>query len=177
MDQPTTAEQHKTKVFISYSRVDGAFAEKLRSALIMRGFEAYLDKEDILPGEPWRARIDGLILAADAIVFVMSPSSIASEICSWEVGRALELIGMHDEDPTRDPKLSLPRSQNHRDSILSKREDRVLPAWYRALGSPRTGGVYDDHYRTPTIDSRALRRDYRLPNAALTQQPDRGTRA
>jgi hypothetical protein len=68
-----------------------AFAEKLRSGLIARGFEAYLDKEDILPGEPWRARIDGLILATDAIVFVMSPSSIASEICGWEVGRALEL--------------------------------------------------------------------------------------
>jgi WD40 repeat protein len=91
MDQPQKAEQHKTKVFISYSRVDGAFAEKLRAALAARGFEAYLDKADILPGEPWRARIEGLILAADAIVFVMSPSSIASEICTWEVQRALEL--------------------------------------------------------------------------------------
>jgi hypothetical protein len=91
MNEPGAAEQRKTTVFISYSRVDGAFAEKLRSALIARGFEAYLDKEDILPGEPWRARIDWLILAADAIVFVMSPSSIASEICTWEVGRTLEL--------------------------------------------------------------------------------------
>src|ERR1700738_1210765 len=91
MDQAATGAQHKTTEFISYSRVDGAFAERLRSALIARGFEAYLDKEDILPGEPWRERIDGLILAADAIVFVMSPSSITSEICTWEVGRALEL--------------------------------------------------------------------------------------
>jgi TIR domain len=56
MDQPETAEQHKTKVFISYSRVDGAFAEKLRSGLIARGFEAYLDKEDILPGERYSRR-------------------------------------------------------------------------------------------------------------------------
>jgi hypothetical protein len=91
MNQPGIAEQHRLKVFISYSRVDGTFAKKLRSALIARGFEAYLDEEDILPGEPWRQRIDGLILAADAVVFVMSPSSIASEMCTWEVGRALEL--------------------------------------------------------------------------------------
>ena len=90
MKQIGPVEPRKS-VFISYSRVDGAFAEKLRGALISRGYEAYLDKEDILPGEPWRARIEGLILAADAVVFVMSPSSIASEICGWEVRRSLEL--------------------------------------------------------------------------------------
>lgn len=91
MNQRATADQHKIKVFISYSRVHVAFAEKLRSALVGRGFEAYLDKEDILAGERWRARIDGLILAADAIVFVMSPSSVASEICQlggWTGTRA-----------------------------------------------------------------------------------------
>ncbi len=91
MNEPEAPENHRTRVFISYSRVDGVFAEKLRNALIARGFEAYLDREDILPGEPWRARIEALILAADAIVFVMSPSSIASEVCCWEVARALEL--------------------------------------------------------------------------------------
>jgi WD40 repeat protein len=91
MNQPATGEPHKTKVFISYSRVDGTFAEKLRAALMQLGFEAYLDKQDILPGESWRTRIEGLILAADAVVFIISPSSIASEICSWEIRRALEL--------------------------------------------------------------------------------------
>jgi WD40 repeat protein len=79
------------KVFISYSRKDGAFAEKLRSMLLARGFEAFLDKEDILPGEPWRQRLEGLILAADGVVFVISPDSIASEICQWEVKRTLDL--------------------------------------------------------------------------------------
>jgi WD40 repeat protein len=80
-----------TRVFISYSRKDGAFADRLRTALIDHGFEAYLDKQDILPGEPWRARLEGLILAADAVLFVISPDSIGSEICRWEVERSLEL--------------------------------------------------------------------------------------
>jgi WD40 repeat protein len=95
MSDPAQAEQasqgEKSKVFISYSRKDAAFTEKLRAALIARGFNAFLDKEDILPGEDWRARLDGLILEADAVIFVISPDSIASEHCAWEVARTLAL--------------------------------------------------------------------------------------
>src|SRR3984893_2607520 len=90
LNEIATPDSQK-KIFISYSRVDSTFAEKLCASLAARGFEAFLDKKDILPGEPWKTRLEALILAADAIVFVMSPSSIASEICQWEVGRALEL--------------------------------------------------------------------------------------
>jgi TIR domain len=50
----TNSIERPTRVFISYSRKDGAFAEALRDALIARSFEAYLDKHDIAPGEPWR---------------------------------------------------------------------------------------------------------------------------
>jgi WD40 repeat protein len=81
----------KTKVFISYSRRDGEFAAKLCATLTARGFQAYLDKQDISPGEPWRARLEDLILGADAVVFIISPDSIASEHCAWEVERTLEL--------------------------------------------------------------------------------------
>src|SRR5262249_25525224 len=75
----------KTRVFISYSRKDMNAAEMLVSALNVRGFEAYLDKKDILPGEPWQERLGGLILSADAVAFLISPDSIASKICSWEI--------------------------------------------------------------------------------------------
>jgi WD40 repeat protein len=81
----------KTKVFISYSRKDLAAAEALLSELGQRGYEAYLDKHDILPGEPWRERISKLIEYADTVIFVISPSSIASEICGWEVAEAERL--------------------------------------------------------------------------------------
>jgi hypothetical protein len=81
----------RTSVFISYSRKDDAFAEVLRAALLKRGFEAFLDKEDILPGEDWRARLEGLIVAADAVVFVLSPDSVSSQHCAWEVDRTCEL--------------------------------------------------------------------------------------
>ena len=45
----STAER-KTRVFISYSRKDSIFSNRLVDALNARGFEAYLDKKDILPG-------------------------------------------------------------------------------------------------------------------------------
>lgn len=79
------------KIFISYSRKDNKFADRLRDQLINAGFDAYLDKHDIAPGEDWRERLGGLIETADTIVFVVSPDSVRSEICDWEVNRAERL--------------------------------------------------------------------------------------
>jgi hypothetical protein len=79
------AGDRKTRVFISYSRKNGQFADRLVAALNACAFEAYLDKKDILAGEPWKERLGGLILAGDAVVFVISPDSMASDVCAWEV--------------------------------------------------------------------------------------------
>jgi len=80
-----------TRVFISYSRKDLPFAIRLLSALKKEAFDAYLDKEDIAPGEPWRERLGRLILSADNVVFVVSPDAVASEICAWEVSESERL--------------------------------------------------------------------------------------
>jgi WD40 repeat protein len=79
------SRDRKTRVFISYSRKDSAFADRLVEALNAGGFDAYLDKKDILPGEPWKERLGRLILSADAVIFVISPESVSSETCAWEV--------------------------------------------------------------------------------------------
>ena len=82
----------RTKIFISYSRRDGGeFAENLLRALKTDGFEAYLDKHDIEKGEEWEERLRSLILAADTVIFIITPGSIRSERCSWEVDRTVEL--------------------------------------------------------------------------------------
>jgi hypothetical protein len=86
-----SADQQRLKAFISYSRKDSDFAEDLLLALEAAGFEPYLDKHDIVPGEPWEARLDRLIQAADTVVYVISPDSIRSERCEWEVRRTEEL--------------------------------------------------------------------------------------
>ena len=81
----------RAKVFVSYSRKDSAFAQLLVGALAERGFDAFLDKTDIAPGEPWKERLAGLIAAADTIVFAVSPDSVGSTICAWELEESARL--------------------------------------------------------------------------------------
>lgn len=81
----------QARVFISYSRADQAAAQRIRDALNMRGFEAFLDVHDIAPAEDWRRRLGALIRSAEKIVFLISPDSVASKICDWEVNHAEKL--------------------------------------------------------------------------------------
>lgn len=86
-----TSVASKLKVFVSYSRKDATFAEELVSGLELCGFEAYLDKEDIAPGEVWEDWLGRLIRDADTVVFVLSPSAVASKHCEWEVAETVRL--------------------------------------------------------------------------------------
>lgn len=79
-------------MFISYSRKDAAAADRLHAALSAEGLNPYLDKHDIAAGEDWKARLGGLIENADTMVFLISPDSISSEVCDWEINHA-ELKG------------------------------------------------------------------------------------
>src|SRR3984957_8698321 len=81
----------KARIFISYSRKDMAFADRLEAALRGRGFEPLIDRAEIYAFEDWWKRIEALIGRADTIVFVLSPDSIASEVCGKEVTHALAL--------------------------------------------------------------------------------------
>jgi tetratricopeptide (TPR) repeat protein len=81
----------RAKVFVSYSRKDMAFAQMMVAALTARGFEAFLDKTDIAPGEPWKERLSGLIASSDTVVFCISPDSVASTVCGWELEESARL--------------------------------------------------------------------------------------
>jgi hypothetical protein len=86
-----SGESGKLKVFISYSRDDLDFADQLDIALRLLGFETSLDRHAISGAEEWRQRLVSLIREADTIVFVLSPSSANSDICTWEVEEATRL--------------------------------------------------------------------------------------
>jgi WD40 repeat protein len=78
----------KAKIFISYSRKDLAFVDRLDAALRARGFEPLIDRAEIYAFEDWWRRIEGLITKADTIVFVLSPDAVTSDICAKEVAFA-----------------------------------------------------------------------------------------
>jgi WD40 repeat protein len=81
----------KVRAFISYSRRDIGFAQRLRTNLIETSADAYLDTFDIAAGEAWRERLSRLIERADCVVVVLTPASVASDICRWEVEHAESL--------------------------------------------------------------------------------------
>src|SRR5436190_4963726 len=87
-----TGAGEKLKVFISYSRRDSAaFADELVAGFELAGFAPFLDRHDISAGEDWEARLGGLIAQSDTVVFVVTPESVKSQRCVWEVERTLGL--------------------------------------------------------------------------------------
>ncbi len=75
-------------LFISYSRTDKPFVQRLHAALAGRQRDVWVDWEDIPPAARWLDDIMGAIEAAQAFVFVISPEAAASAICAREVAHA-----------------------------------------------------------------------------------------
>ena len=61
------------------------FADRLVAALDARGFEVMIDRRDLPKLEDWERELLGFIRRADTVIFVVSPHSIASKACAWEV--------------------------------------------------------------------------------------------
>lgn len=87
----TRSEDGGMSVFLSYSRRDLEEAEEISRHLKDKNFNVFRDMEDILPTEDWRDRLSELISEADAIVFLLSPASVDSEVCAWEIDLAARL--------------------------------------------------------------------------------------
>lgn len=79
-----------TDVFISYSRKDKPFAQRLHQALAAEQREAWIDWQDIPLTADWWAEIQEGIEAADAFIFVISPDSVTSQVCHQEIEHAAQ---------------------------------------------------------------------------------------
>jgi hypothetical protein len=80
------------KIFISYASEDKDLAEKVHFALLGGKHETFFDKDSLPPGGSYRQRIAEEIDASDAMVFLISPDSIAEGSYSrTELKRARKL--------------------------------------------------------------------------------------
>jgi WD40 repeat protein len=77
-------------VFISYAREDREFARRLVPALEQSGRTSWIDWEGIEPSDDWWRSVQEAIDGADAILFLASPDSLASEVCGREIGHGAE---------------------------------------------------------------------------------------
>ncbi|MBI5838607.1 MAG: TIR domain-containing protein [Chloroflexi bacterium] len=80
-----------TSLFISYSRKDKLFVRKLNDALDAAGINAWVDWEGIPLSSDWMAEITRAIESADSFLFVISPDSLASKVCTEELELGLKL--------------------------------------------------------------------------------------
>src|SRR5262245_1632417 len=81
----------KLKAFISYSRSDRVFSEKLVAALEARGLDVLIDRRDLPMAVEFQPELLGFIQQADTVVFVVSRASTASPWCAWELGQVERL--------------------------------------------------------------------------------------
>ena len=77
-------------VFISYSRKDIQFAQRIHQELEARDLQPWVDWQDIPPTAEWLDEVYAGIQAADTFLFIISPDSVASEICTLEIEHAVK---------------------------------------------------------------------------------------
>lgn len=64
------------KIFISYSRADEFYAEKLYNDLLKKGFSPWWDKISLLPGQDWKTEINRAIRQSHFIILLLSRNSV-----------------------------------------------------------------------------------------------------
>jgi hypothetical protein len=72
-------------VFVSYSRKDKPFVEKLVQNFQQQGLDVWVDWEDIPFASEWWDEIQRGIESSQKAVFVVSPDSVGSQVCGLEV--------------------------------------------------------------------------------------------
>lgn len=77
--------------FISYSRKDKVFVERLVATLQEKNHTVWIDWENIPLTADWMQEIEGGIESANNFIFVISPDSVASEVCQREIEYAVQV--------------------------------------------------------------------------------------
>ena len=80
----------KSKVFISYSRRNSDFTHQLLDALVQRGYDPWVDFDDIPFSADWWAEIKDAIDKHDVVIDVVSNDSLLSRVCNEEILYARE---------------------------------------------------------------------------------------
>jgi hypothetical protein len=85
-DEPGTPS-----VFISYAHVDSQIANKIKGDLRRNGVSTWIDERLKAGDQAWQKQLEIAIREQHNFLFLMTPSSVASEYCLWELKTALEL--------------------------------------------------------------------------------------
>ncbi len=76
--------------FLSYSRSDMGFADRLAGDLSSAGSEIWVDRKEVRAGEEWDRSVVNALEECGALVVILSPESVDSANVADEVGFALD---------------------------------------------------------------------------------------
>jgi CheY-like chemotaxis protein len=94
---PQVSTTDVLKVFISYAREDEASARRIRDFLRKNGVTAWLDVEDLIPGQEWETEIRRALRDSHLVVVCLSNKSITKRgYVQKEIKLALDLA---DQEP------------------------------------------------------------------------------
>ena len=141
--------------FISYSRRNIAFARLLIDSLEKHDINVWIDWQDIPPSTDWLAEVYEAIENSDSFIFLISETSVISEICSLEISHAVKNnkriipIVVSNVEPSE-----VPAPLVHLQWIFFDQEDRYSDA-------------VDDLITTIQVDQNWVKSHTRLQNRAL----------
>jgi WD40 repeat protein len=78
-------------VFVSYSRRDTDFVQRIAGSLAERGKSVWIDTEGIADAEVFPLALRSAIEESDSFLFIITPASVASPFCDQEVSYARSL--------------------------------------------------------------------------------------
>ncbi|MFN2440490.1 MAG: toll/interleukin-1 receptor domain-containing protein, partial [Chitinophagaceae bacterium] len=133
------------------SRTDGsAFALRLAVDLKKKGFDVWIDREDIKAGLEWDTEIEKALESCDCVLFLETEKSVVSDTCLDEVHYALEhnkkvipLIYIDSRTPFRLNRLQ------HID--FTKNYDTGLAQLVNELEGNTPAVIYPPEEKTPRI--------------------------
>ena len=76
-------------MFISYSRQDSEFADKLAKDLRIAGVKVWIDKSDIVYGENWDIAVEDGLYSCNFFLIILSPVSVESKDVRDELNLAI----------------------------------------------------------------------------------------
>jgi WD40 repeat protein len=130
-------------LMISYSRKDKVFVRQLHDGLVSRGFtteDIWVDWEGIPLSADWMAEITKGIQSANVFIFVISPDSVASEVCAKELEIAAEsnkrFIPILYREPGKGVNLH-PKISSHNWVFIHDEQEleKMLPALVDAINT------------------------------------------
>lgn len=173
------ANNMMTQVFLSYSTEDIAVMEQVRRSLWMQSITVWTNKTDIQTGEAFQAAIDRGIEQADNLVYLLSPNSLKSAYCQYELRQAIAFNKrviplLIDPTPIKDQPVEL-RGLQYIDLTDNEREEDYVSDESQLLKILRTDELYfqthkillakaikwDEQHKNPSM----LLRGYNLQQA------------